>query len=218
MKLFLMVGTCLVAAFLAAGVVTGLVLAGEKRTGHSVLGTLVVREASRPVGFPGPTPVGQIEVKKYPVTRSASVKASDVPRNGMFQTLFRHIKKNDISMTAPVVMQFGERGTEQMGFLYASPDLGATGVQGDVMVKDMSAMTVVSVGVRGAYTQARFEENRMLLMQWLESHRGQWVAVAPARYLAFNSPFVPNLMKYGEVQVPVRPVSQGTAPLKGNAP
>ena len=212
MRVISMVVACLIVALLSAGIVTGLVLAGENRTSNSVLGTLVVREASRPAGFPGPSPVGQITLKRYPVMRSASVSVENVPRNGMFQTLFRHIKKNNIAMTAPVVMKFGEQGTEQMEFLYANPGIGTPGTQGDVMVKDTVAMTVVSVGVRGAYTQERFEEQRTLLVKWLESHRGQWVAVGAARYLAFNSPFVPNLMKYGEVQVPVRAVSPVAAP------
>jgi len=207
MRVISMVVTCFMVALLSAGIVTGLVLAGEKRTGNSVLGTLVVREASRPAGFPGPSPVGKVELKNYPLIRSASVSVGNVSRNGMFQTLFRHIKQNDIAMTAPVVMQFGERGAEQMEFLYASSGIGTPGIQGDVVVKDTAAMTVVSVGVRGAYTQERFEEQRTLLMNWLKSNRGQWVAVGTARYLAFNSPFVPNLMKYGEVQVPVRAVS-----------
>ena len=216
MRVISMVVMCLMVALLSAGIITGLVLAGEKGTGNSVLGTLVVREASRPAGFPGPSPVGKIEVKKYPVMRSASVSVADVSRNGMFQTLFRHIKKNDIAMTAPVLMQFGERGTEQMEFLYASTGIGRPGMQGSVMVKDTSAMTVVSVGVRGAYTQDRFEEQRTLLVEWLESHQEEWVAIGAARYLAFNSPFVPNLMKYGEVQVPVRAVSSDATALSGS--
>ena len=73
MRVISMVVMCLMVALLSAGIITGLVLAGEKGTGNSVLGTLVVREASRPAGFPGPSPVGKIEVKKYQVKRAAAV-------------------------------------------------------------------------------------------------------------------------------------------------
>ena len=54
-------------ACLAVGLLslTGFVLASERAGKSSVFGTMVVKEASRPAGFPSPTPVGKVEIKKY---------------------------------------------------------------------------------------------------------------------------------------------------------
>lgn len=204
MKTLYITSACLAVALLS---LTGFVLASERAGKSSVFGTMVVKEANRPAGFPSPTPVGKVEIKKYPQTRSASVNAKDVDQGEMFQSLFRHIKKNKIAMTAPVIMEYGTGGTNQMEFLYASPQLGSQGVDGTVHVKDTPALTVISIGVRGNYSRERFEKHKSVLTNWLNDHHEEWVAAGNARYLGFNSPFVPGFMKYGEVQVPVTPAS-----------
>jgi len=47
-------------------------------------------EAPVPAGFPAPTPIGVVEIKKLPIYRMAKV-------NNFF-TLFHYIKKNNIEM------------------------------------------------------------------------------------------------------------------------
>ena len=81
-----------------------------------------IKEAEMPKGFPGYTPVGQIEVKQYPAYRKAST-------SGMaeFWTLFAHIKQNSVTMTAPVEMDYGDprsgkNAEHSMSFLYERPD------------------------------------------------------------------------------------------------
>lgn len=64
-------------------------------------------EAPVPAGFPAPTPVGVVEIKKLPVYRMAKVYNSGGGNN--FFTLFNHIKKNNIEMTAPVEMTMAEK-------------------------------------------------------------------------------------------------------------
>ncbi len=91
-----------------------------------------VFESDRPTDFPSLTPVGTIQVKSYPVHRAATARSpaeGGLPRNLLFWQLFGHIKKNDIAMTAPVVMDYARddgAGTA-MSFLYASSDIGKTG-------------------------------------------------------------------------------------------
>ena len=41
------------------------------------------------------------------------------------------------------------------------------------------------------------------LEAWMAANPGRLRAVGPPRYLAYNSPFVPGFLKFGEVQLPV---------------
>jgi hypothetical protein len=162
--------------------------------------------------LPGYTPVGQIEVKQYPPYRKASTSGL-----AEFWTLFLHIKQNDVAMTAPVEMDYGDpraaKSKERsMSFLYERPDQGSTGKQGLVEVADVPAMTVVSIGCRGERTAATVAEAREKLLKWLEEKKGDYVSIGPVRVMGYNSPFVPHNKNFFEVQIPVKPA---TAPSKG---
>jgi hypothetical protein len=73
----------------------------------------MVSEASLPAGFPGPGPAGEVIVKTYPSHRLARTAGQGA--NGGFMQLFRHIDRNDISMTAPVVVSIDMRGAYDEG-------------------------------------------------------------------------------------------------------
>ena len=62
-----------------------------------------IKEAEMPKGFPAYTPVGQIEVKHYPAYRKALASGP-----AEFWTLFQHITRNHVRMTAPVEMDYGD--------------------------------------------------------------------------------------------------------------
>lgn len=185
---------------------------------------VMIREASLPEGFPAPGKINEVVVKQYPAYRMAKVAAADVEtrgrrgQDGMFGVLFRHIKSHDIPMTAPVEMQYPTEpvegdaaGTEapapapvMMGFLYGAPSWGEAGRDGVVDVVDVPAMTVVSVGVRGGYTNERVAAAVEKLRAFIADSGGKYEAAGPPRLLGYNSPFVPAFLRYGEVQVPVR--------------
>ena len=186
---------CLIVAFAYASS-----RAGEKVTKKA----FVIPEAKQPIGFPKPGEVGQIIVKQYPLYRAARVTSDAMRQNAMFGELFQHIKQNKISMTAPVEMTYPAEGPSSMAFLYSSIEVGETGAEGKVEVVDVPPATVVSIGVRGKYTQARFDECRSKLTDWLKEKKEQWVVAGAPRYLGYNSPFVPDFLKYGEIQVPIR--------------
>lgn len=219
-------------------------------------GTFWVREAPLPEGWPELTPVGEVEVKDYPATRSAIVGQSpqteiegagasngdvspaadastapqtadttnttEAPADGkdmdsMFMTLFKHIKSNEIAMTAPVDMGYRDKSEAEetdepamasMAFLYRRPDQGTEGADGDVTVINQPGRLYVSIGVRGGYTDKHFAENLATLDAWLEDNAGTWAPDGPPRYLGYNSPFVPGFMRYGEVQRPVRRIDE----------
>lgn len=182
---------------------------------------MMFNEAKLPAGFPPPGPVGAVIVKEYPAYRLARVAASEVRggQDDMFRPLFNHIKRNDIPMTAPVEMTYDKdagRGTaaSSMGFLYGQPtwgEIGRDAADGRVEVIDIPAMTVASVGVRGAYNARQLDEALNMLGDWIGAHAGEYRLVGPARYMAYNSPFVPNFLKYGEVQLPIEPVATAAA-------
>ena len=134
----------------------------------------------------------------------------------MFMTLFKHIKSNEIAMTAPVDMGYREQPDTQasdepvmisMAFLYRRPDQGTAGPDGEVTVADIPGRTYVSIGVRGKYSDERFAEHVKILNAWLENNADTWQPDGPPRYLGYNSPFIPGFLSYGEVQRPVRTVS-----------
>lgn len=182
-------------------------------------------EAKLPLGFPPPSPTGQVVIKAYPAYRLARIRALDAGSsagpNAMFGPLFNHIKRNDVTMTAPVEMTYppappaadgdrrrwaGTKRAESMAFLYGDPSVGATGpdeADRRVVVEDVPATTVLSVAVRGSYTEANFTAGIAKLQAWLAANPGEVQVIGQPRYLAYNSPFVPGFLKIGEVQVPV---------------
>jgi len=173
---------------------------------------MMISEAKLPAGFPAPGPVGEVITKTYPPHRLARVRSGGRGTDGSFMALFRHIERNEIAMTAPVEMEMGVADdktahlrTASMAFLYGSADVGTPGpdpTDPNVVVEDVPEVTVVSLGVRGSYSEDRFAEFAGKLEAWLVEHP-QWVAAGPPRMLAYNSPFVPGMLKYAEVQVPI---------------
>ena len=163
---------------------------------------MLVSEANLPAGFPAPGAVGTVIVKTYPTHRLARATVGKDSDNAMFMKLFNHIKRNDIAMTSPVQMD-GNR--ESMAFLYATPDLGAPGVDPKdpaVVVEDIPETTVVSVALRGSYSKTTAEKGIKQLREWLAGHP-EWKEAGPPRTLGYNSPFVPSFLKYSEVQIPI---------------
>ncbi len=166
-----------------------------------------IKEAEMPKGFPAHTPVGEIEVKQYPAYRKAS--ASGI---GEFWTLFGHIKQNNVQMTAPVEMDYGDPRTAKtkersMSFLYERPDQGSTGKQGGVEVVDVPAMKVVSIGCRGERTAAAIGDARDKLVKWLEGKKAEYASAGPLRVMGYNSPFVPRDKNFFELQIPIQPAA-----------
>jgi hypothetical protein len=158
-------------------------------------------EAPFPDGFPNYTAVGRIEVKSYPAYRMAKADSG-------FWTLFSHIKRNKVEMTAPVQLDYEANGSEApresaMAFLYGSPDMGTAGPSGRVTVIDVPADEVVSIGVRGVRSQGKVAAARESLLKWLDNNE-MYTTAGDLRVMAYNSPFVPRDRQFFEVQIPVR--------------
>lgn len=183
-------------------------------------GTWLIREAGLPAGWPAATPVGAVQVKRYPAYRAAVARAGEPVRGEqgpVFRKLFRHIKQNDIAMTAPVEMGYetpeaGALSMASMAFMYRNSGVGRAGDDGPVSVRDVESQRMASLGVRGGYGDERIAGHVATLRAWLAAHADQWEAIGPVRLLGYNSPFIPAVMRYGEIQVPVRAVN---APVEG---
>ncbi|MBP7937381.1 MAG: heme-binding protein [Phycisphaerae bacterium] len=188
-----------------------------------------IREAKLPEGFPLPGPVGTVVIKEYPsyrMARFAAWEGQPAHQDTMFWPLFKHIQRNNIAMTAPVEIGYpaalatrpdaADRAEPvSMAFLYRQPTLGTTGAdQADtrVVVVDVPAMTVLSVGMRGDYTKSRLANALGLLAKWMAENPGCVEVVGKPRYLGYNSPTVPSFLRYGEVQLPVRHLTQSSQP------
>jgi len=189
----------------AVGEASQAALSETLRATHKTLTFRPLVEAELPLGFPAPGPLGEIRIKDYPAYRMAVSDSG----GAAFWTLFRHIKRNEIAMTAPVEMSFGPadaaRPAEQsMAFLYGSTALGQTGTEGNVEVVDAAPMTVVSLGLAGDRSMSRIETARDRLLAWLAAD-GRFEASGPMRVLGYNSPFVARDQRYWEVQIPVQP-------------
>lgn len=162
-----------------------------------------IKEAELPEGFPGYTPVGTIEVKQYPAMRKVEADGSN-----RFWSLFRHIKSNNVAMTAPVEMRMGDAKAptgreESMAFFYERADQGSPGPAGGVAVVDDEALTVVSIGCRGRRTTDSVEKARRQLLEWIEARSDQYEIAGPLRVMGYNSPFVPTNRQFYEVQIPI---------------
>ncbi len=204
-KKLIRVASIVATSVVALGVLT---LVGCVRTSG---GVWYFKSAELPEGWPELTPVGEVHIREYPVYRAASVARDDADggMGSMFNTLFQHIKSNDIAMTAPVDMGYAtgdQDAMSSMAFLYRTPDLGSVGSDGLVRVEDVLPATYASVGVRGGYSQKKFERGLGLLEAWLES-QDEWQSNGSPRFLGYNGPFTPFFWRYGEVQVPVEPAS-----------
>jgi hypothetical protein len=162
-------------------------------------------EAPLPAGFPAPGPVGAVALKEYPAYRAARA-----PGGNSFWTLFLHIKKNNIAMTAPVEMTVAEDGgtlkRKTMAFLYASPALGAPGQDGRVDVVDVGPLRVLSYGIRGPLTDRKTLRAKQAIEERLRREAG-WKRGGEGRLLGCNSPMVPAERRFWELQLPVERVT-----------
>lgn len=163
-----------------------------------------IMEAELPEGVPGYVALDEIELREYPAYRMArtTMRGSTAPA---FWSLFLHIQRREIAMTAPVQMEqpstSGDVGS--MAFLYGSPELGPLGRDGRVEVVDQPATTVLSIGARGYDTAQRTTALRARLDAWLASHP-EYEAAGAFRIMGYNSPSVSAERRYFEVQLPVR--------------
>jgi SOUL heme-binding protein len=187
----------------------------------SVIGFMAYSAASAPLpdGFPQPTPNGRIEVKQYPAYRAVTYTYKgrlSQAANESFSPLFQHISSNGIGMTAPVEVRYpsitleelpnekpDEVGQAEVSFLYRNGSVQPKQIAGGIKVESHPSITVVSIGISGAYTYGSYQKNLDLLRDWLAKHPSYVVSGLPRRFF-YDSPFIPDAFKRSEVQIPIQ--------------
>ena len=150
------------------------------------------------------TPVGKIKVLKLPA-RLALEANSDYSYfdadNGLFRKLFRFISSNDVSMTTPVEADIKPG---KMRFFVGKKDMNKNlQSSNSVKVTSMPARMVVSIGIRGGYSEKSFNSNQSKLIEWFAKNK-KYEQDGPAYGVYWNGPFVPGFFKRSEVHIPIR--------------
>ena len=159
-----------------------------------------VSEAPLPEGWPEPGPYNEVRKKSYPAYRAAFTDGKG--ENSAFWTLFRHIKRQSIPMTAPVEMELREQNDaleqNSMAFLYQHGEVGNTGQDGEnVEVRDVPAATVLSYAWQGPDTRENISTAKKALEQALEN---QGLQSTGFRLFGYNGPGTPRAKKTWELQ------------------
>ena len=206
-------------SFALVSVVWGPAYADEpKPAGSKVEPKAADGDAPLPEGFPNATAPGKIELKRYPAYRSAVTRSNQATVSSgdlMFFTLFGHIQRNHVEMTAPVINTFktprmietpGAKGEVTMEFLYRSPQQGKPGPDGPaVEVLDHPARSFVCLGFQGGnLSDPQMREAVATLRKWLDEHQDEWVEDGPPRRLGYHGPMTPPAQRLWEVQIPVK--------------
>jgi hypothetical protein len=157
-----------------------------------------VDEAPLPQGWPLPGPYDQVAEKKYPAYRAAFTNGKG--ETSAFWTLFAHIKKNDIPMTAPVEMKMEGEDFQQssMAFLYQNGKVGSVGPNGaKVEVRDVPATTTLSYTWQGNDSKENITKARTALETELAERKTE---AKGFRLLGYNGPSTPRTKRTWELQ------------------
>ncbi len=187
-----------------------------------------VDEAPLPKGWPKPGPYDQVSEKSYPPYRAAFTTAKR--ENGAFGTLFSHIQKNDIPMTAPVEISMAEGDGQNLrqtslAFLYQDTAVGKTGADGaNVEVRDVPAMKTLSYTWQGDRNEANIAKAKAALEAALKDRK---IEAKGFRLLGYNGPGIPEFKRTWELQAllrasalatPARPPATSTTLGSASAP
>lgn len=159
-----------------------------------------VEEAPLPVGWPKPGPYDKVSEKTYPSYRAAFTNGKG--ETGAFWTLFLHIKRHGIPMTAPVEMAMadadGKLQQDGMAFLYQNGRVGQSGPDGSkVEVRDVPASTVLSYTWKGDDSKSNIAKARTELEAALAARKKESKTF---RMLGYNGPGTPRFERTWELQ------------------
>lgn len=159
-----------------------------------------VSEAPLPKGWPEPGPYNQVAEKSLPAYRAAFTTQAGQGR--AFWRLFRHIKKNEIPMTAPVQMAMDPAddalSKSTMAFLYQNEEVGKTGPAGETIeVRDVPAAKVLSYTWQGTDSKENIQKAREALDAALARRK---LDAASYRLLGYNGPSTPRAKATWELQ------------------
>ena len=149
------------------------------------------------------TDVNVIEIKTVPAATLLVARSEDNyfdKKKDLFRPLFRYIQTNDIPMTVPVEADINPGA---MYFYVDSNQANKTLEDTDeVNVIQLPERTVISIGVRGSYSEKNFNKARETLIAYLAG-QDDWIQAEPARAIYWNGPFTLGFLKRSEVHIPI---------------
>ncbi len=160
-----------------------------------------VSESPLPKGWPMPGPYDQVTEKKYPAYRAAVTKGKG--SSFAFWRLFKHIKNNNIPMTAPVEMRMKDEdgkalAMDSMAFLYQDLAVGEKGSDGaKVTVVDVAAAKALSYAWQGDRDKKTIQRAKDELLAELSNKQ---LKHSSFRLLGYNGPSVDKDKKTWELQ------------------
>lgn len=157
-------------------------------------------EASLPKGWPTPGPFNEVVKKTFPAYKVAETASSS--GNFAFWRLFRHIKKNEIPMTAPVTMAMDETEKdgfkmEAMGFVYPSTETASPEVGKKVEVKEIPERKALVYAWVGPRNDALVNTARAALEQKIAAEK---LTATDFILLGYNGPSTPRDKRTHELQ------------------
>lgn len=160
-----------------------------------------VDEAPLPEGWPKPGPYNEVALKSYPEYRAAFTAEGGESR--AFWTLFSHIKKRDIPMTAPVEMTMepearGGMKSNSMGFLYQNTGVGEPGKDGEkIEIRDVPAGRSLSYAWQGPDNEENIRKAKAALDAALAAKN---LEATGFRLLGYNGPRTRRAKQTWELQ------------------
>jgi hypothetical protein len=163
-----------------------------------------VNEAPLPEQWPAPGPYNEVVKKSYPAYRAAFTNGKG--ETSSFWTLFTHIKKNDIPMTAPVEMAMekddGKLNQAGMAFLYQNGKVGTKGPDGTkVEVRDVPQAQALSYAWQGDDSKENIAKARSALEENIEQQK---IESTGFRLLGYNGPGTPRSKRTWELQALIK--------------
>jgi hypothetical protein len=154
-----------------------------------------------------PTAPGTIEVKRLPAARAMQSSAPDSyfdASNTLFYNLFNYLNSNNLGMTTPVE---AEVLPGKMRFYLGKEAPASLRASEKVQLVTLPERTVVSIGLKGGYSSAAFQDGVRGITTWLRAHP-EWEASGPAYGVYWDGPMTPWFLKESEVHQPVRQSSR----------
>jgi effector-binding domain-containing protein len=171
-----------------------------------ILATILIIGTAMAQDYYKMTDVDVIEIKTIPAAAlmESSANGNYFDHSGdLFRPLFKYIQSNNLTMTAPVEADV-QKG--KMRFFVEKPKKDdSLSSNEQVKVFRRPERTVLSIGIRGSYSDSNFEEGLAKLNEWLNNNKG-WRRVGDPIAVYWNSPFNLWFMKRSEVQIPVERV------------
>ena len=149
------------------------------------------------------TPAGKIEIKTIPESR---VLISGIggnyynTRNLLFRRLFNYIQDNQVAMTVPVEAEID--GSKMKFYLGSKDKTKDLPDRSNVQVETVPGRTVVSIGIRGAYSKSNFNRALAKLESWFNRNT-EYVRGGEAYGVFWDAPFMPWFLKRSEVHIPI---------------